>query len=287
MAPVWIVLEHVLKHWNLPHLALLAALAPYLLMTADWASGPRLAVGTLSALLWLIGAERWWPHRVEWHPTGHDWARDAGFLGLGALVDSLGAAAIAALTVAGPFTHAAQSWPLWLALPLAALLGELGPWALHRWAHRGGWMWQLHALHHRPHALNTANAVLVHPINLLWNQAARALPWWLLGFDPQVVVAAALFLQVQSLAVHANVAGGLGPFGGWLGHAQLHRWHHSPDQLEAQNFGTALMLWDRIARSYRPVDGTEPQALGVAGMAPPRLDGVCAWLRLKACAGTD
>lgn len=274
-----------MKNWNLPHLALLAALPPYLAVAADWPDGVRMSLGTLAALAWLIGAERWWPHRADWQPSGAEWARDASFLGLGAVVDVLGAVLLTHLTAAGPMSSLATAWPLWLALPLAIALGELGPWLLHRWAHAGGWLWRLHALHHRPHKLNAANAVLVHPINLLWNQAARALPWWLLGFDAQTVVAAALFLQVQSLAAHANVAGGLGPLGAWLGHAQLHRWHHSLDPAEALNFGTALPLWDRLFGSYRAPTGTDPAALGVAGMAPPRLLDLWRQLRLRACAG--
>lgn len=256
---------------NLPHLGLLAALPAYLWLSASWPDALRLSVGTLLGLAWLMAAERLWPHRPAWQADRPALQRDATFLGIGAVTDSLGAAALTALALAWAPSTLLAGLPGLLAWPLAVALGELGPWALHRWAHRGGWGWQVHALHHRPQQLNAANAVLVHPLNLLWNQAARQLPWWLLGFDPQVLVAAALFLQLQSLAVHANLRGSLGPLRGWIGSAELHRWHHSLDPAEAQNFGTALPLWDRLAGSFH-APGGEPRALGVAGLAPPRLD---------------
>jgi len=239
---------------NWPHLALLAALPPYAWLSRGWPPPLVLGLAVITALGWLLWCERHWPARAEWQPSAADLRRDTAFLGLNSLTDALGGLLIAlvalALARAGWAMGWAADWPPLLALPLAIVLGELGPYALHRWAHQAGPLWRIHRLHHRPVAVNAGNSVLAHPINVLWNQVSRVLPWLLLGFSPQVMLWATLFLQVQGLAVHANVRGHLGWLNHWIGSAELHRWHHSLRLDEARNFGTALPLWDQLFGSF-------------------------------------
>lgn len=259
--------------WNWPHLLLLAALPPY-----AWAcgrAGLQLSLGTLLALAWLMWAERRWPARRGWTPGRDELWRDGGFLGLNALTDALGGLLLAVLAL-----HLRQRWPAdaglaaawspWLALPVAVALGELGPYALHRWAHGHGWGgrwgWSVHQLHHVPGRVNASNNLATHPINVLWNQLSRFIPWLLLGLDAQVVAWAALFIQVQSFAVHANVAGTMGPLNRLIGTAELHRWHHSIHPGEALNYGTAIPLWDQLFGSYRAPGATGPARVGVLGL---------------------
>ncbi len=265
--------------WNGPHLAVLAALAPFLwwCSAAELAPGATLTLGTLLALAWLMFAERGWSARRDWTPGTRDLVRDGAFLGINAVTDAAGALVLTtlALYAATALPAPAAHWSPWLALPLAVVLGELGPYVLHRWAHRGGWGWRVHAVHHAPDKVNASNNLTTHPINVLWNQLARTLPWLLLGFDAQVIVWAALFIQVQSFAVHANIAGTLGPL---LGSAELHRWHHSVVAREALNFGTALPFWDRVFGTYRAPSALGPARVGIAGLQAGA--GCKPWLRL-------
>lgn len=46
-----------------------------------------------------------------------------------------------------------------------------------------------------------------------------------------------------------------------IGSARLHRLHHSTQDAEAGNFGTALPLWDQVFGTYRRV--AAPVAVGV------------------------
>lgn len=258
---------------NWPHLLLLAALAPALWLSRGWPADLSLTVLSLAALAWLMLWERLWPLREDWQPRGLELARDAAFLGLNAAVDALVVAGLTGLFLRHLAPLLGPGWAAGLhpalALPLAIALGELGPYALHRWAHRGGWLWRFHRLHHRPAKLNAANAVLAHPLNAAWNALSRLLPWLLLGFEPRVLLWAALFLQVQSLAVHANLRGSLGPLNGLIGSAELHRWHHSSEPAEALNFGTALPLWDQLFGSYHHRPGRLPRRLGPFDTASP------------------
>ena len=260
-----------LQQLNWPHLLLLASLPPAVWALRGWPHEQVLALLGLAALAWLMLAERLWPLRSDWQAQGPELARDGGFLGLNALVDSGSAWVVTALVLRwspGPGLGLAELSP-WLALPLAIALGELGPFALHRWAHRHEWLWRFHALHHQPAKLNAANAVLAHPLNAAWNQVARLLPWLLLGFSAEVVLWAAVFMQVQGLAVHANLRGSLGPLNWLIGSAELHRWHHSVIEAEAHNYGTAIPLWHQLFGSFVHRPGQAPARLGLfAGSAP-------------------
>ncbi len=84
--------------WNWPHLAVLLALVPY---------------------VWLCGV-------AEWEP--------GATLTLGTLL----ALTWLVLYWAAAMPGSAVNGSPWIAIPIAVALGELGPYALHRWAHGGG-----------------------------------------------------------------------------------------------------------------------------------------------------
>lgn len=262
--------------WNWPHLAMLAALPAYAAwaQAQGWSAQVTLTAGTLLALLALMLAERWNPHRPDWAPRRADLQRDAAFLSINALADAFGSwlvhvAALAWLAWAPFGSGPARDWSPWLAVPLAIALGELGPYWLHRRAHAGGWLWRVHAVHHTPDKLNASNNLTTHPLNVLWNRLARVAPWLLLGFDAQAALWAALFLQLQSFATHANTAGGIGALNYLIGSTELHRWHHSVVMQEAKNFSTAIPLWDQLFGTwYLPPRHDGPRAVGLADAGP-------------------
>lgn len=260
-----------MRSLNWPHLLLLLALWPYAALTAEaaWSADLVLGAATLGALLWLMLWERLQPLRPQWQARPAELGRDGFFLGLNAAADALAGALLSGLAIYWAAQQASPGWaaglPLPLALPLAIALGELGPFALHRLAHRRPWAWKIHELHHRPTKLNAANSVLAHPLNVIWNKLARVMPWLLLGFDQTTMLWAALFMQVQGIAVHANIRGSLGPLDRLIGSAELHRWHHSVIEAEAHNYGTAIPLWDQVFGSYVRRPGEQPQTVGIFG----------------------
>lgn len=259
-------------NWNWPHLVVLCGMVPFAWICGTFAMAPSamLTLGTLLSLAWLMFAERRWPARSEWTPGAAELVRDGAFLGINAASDAVGGLVLAWLVLhsAAAMSGLAANWSPWIALPAAVALGELGPYLLHRWSHRGGWGWMVHSVHHAPMRVNASNNLTVHPINVLWNQFSRALPWLLLGFDATVIAWASLFIQVQSFAVHANIAGTLGPLSRWIGTAELHRWHHSVNRDEALNFSTAMPLWDWVFGSYKAPSVVGPVRVGIGGLPP-------------------
>jgi sterol desaturase/sphingolipid hydroxylase (fatty acid hydroxylase superfamily) len=251
--------------WNLAHLTALAVLPAYAawVLDAGWSPFIAVAVHLLATLAGFGLAQRLWPHRDAWQPTGADLRRDGAFFGLNVLADALAGLAIAALALRLAQPGLAARLPLWAAAPVAVLLAEFGAYWLHRGMHAGGWWWRVHAVHHRPEALNVSNNLTTHPFNVVLLKVAKMLPLVALGFGADAVLVASLFMQLQSFATHANVRGSMKWLNYLIGTAELHRWHHSTRVDEALNFATALPLWDQVFGTFRYIRGETPAHVGV------------------------
>lgn len=251
--------------WNHAHLFALAWTPAYAAATlaAGWGGTAILAVHLVITLGWFAAFERWRAHRPRWHATPADLRRDASFLGMNALTDSLAGAVLVAATLPFAGHGPASGLPLWAAAPLAVVVAELAAYWLHRAMHHGGWGWRVHMVHHRPEALNVTNNLTTHPVNVALLKLAKLLPLALLGFSAEAVLLAALFMQLQSFATHANTRGRMGWLNYVVGTAELHRWHHSTKVGEALNFSTSIPLWDQVFDTFRHVPGSEPAEVGI------------------------
>lgn len=244
-------------HW--PQLVLLAALPPWWWWAQAWPSTVALGAWLFANLAVLAAGERLQPYRDDWHPTAAHLRRDGGVFALNVVADAIANLLLAAVAIGIARTDSA--WPLWLQIAIALPLAEFGSYWMHRWSHGDNPLWRVHLLHHRPARVNVANAMTAHPLNALYDKLARFAPLVLLGFDDGALLAMALFGATQSLVVHANIAGSIGPLDRLIGSARLHRLHHSTREAEAGNFGTALPLWDQVFGTYRR--GAAPVSVGV------------------------
>ncbi len=249
------------RELHVPHLGLLAGLPVWWWWATTHALSP-----TMTLLVWLsisaavlASAERIRPFRRDWWPGTAQLRRDGAVFAMNALAD--GGVTVLLTLVAVAANPGDSDWPLWLQVVTGLLLSEFGSYWMHRLSHGGNWWWRVHLLHHRPAQLNVANAVLAHPLNAIYDKLVRVAPLLLMGFDDAALIAVALFALTQSLAVHANVAGHMGPLDYVIGSARLHRLHHSTREEDAGNFGTALPIWDQVFGTYRR--GAPPAEVGV------------------------
>lgn len=254
--------------WNLAHLLGLILLFPLgTLMLALWSPTTTTAIWLIACLFGFAIAEKSWSYRIDWRPTPKDMGTDVLLLLVAALVDGLlkhsGLWLAQWAASEGHSPGWASGWPLVLGVPAAIVLGELGPYLLHRWAHIHPLGWRWHHLHHGPVQVNVSNSVRVHPVNLAWNVASRGLIWWGLGFTPETLTWATMFMLLQGVAVHANVRGHIGPLAWVIGSAEAHRWHHSTQVEEALNFGTSVPLWDQLLGTWRWPSRSGPKAVGL------------------------
>lgn len=218
--------------------------------------------------------ERTHPLHAQWSRPRGDRATDwLSFAVVGGVVDPLLKWASPLIVVAayGAWADgAAPTWPLaqtpWLLqVLLVTLLAEFGKYWGHRAHHAIPALWWLHALHHGSERLYTINNFRVHPLEYTLKHGLSLLPLMLLGAPTDVLLGYIALTQPVVMLQHANLPlrhGGLN----WVFSTNaLHRWHHSTERGEGDsNFGSALVLWDQVFGTYRPVgQGTGPAQVGL------------------------
>ena len=165
----------------------------------------------------------------------------------------------------GPMTH----WPLWLAIPATILAFDFFQYWQHRWSHEANtpWkalLWRTHAPHHLPKQVYVLMHPAGHPFNFFLLQGLIRLPlFYVLGVSPEALFGATAIIGLQGIFSHCNVDLRAGWFNYLFSGTELHRFHHSADSREGQNYAVAFSFLDVLFGTfvYRP--GTLPARLGV------------------------
>ena len=158
--------------------------------------------------------------------------------------------------------------PPWLqAFEVLVLVDFIGYWT-HRAFHSGRG-WRIHAIHHSSEELDWIASARVHPLNELVNRLAQATPVLMLGFDPKVTLAAAPFLTLYAIGLHANLDWDFGPLRKVIASPVFHRWHHSreTDALN-KNFAGLFPLWDLLFGTFHMPPNRLPRAFGTTSPVP-------------------
>lgn len=210
-----------------------------------------------------VPLERVMPFERDWVQPDGDVAVDTtSALVLIGVIDPLIKAGIPILALCMLRSTAAEARPDWFLgdLPfagqvLAALLWvEFSMYWSHRLHHTARALWWLHALHHSSRRLYWLNAYRFHPLNHALNLTASLLPLWLLGAPIAVMLGTTAVTLPVIVLQHANIDLRSGWLNRILSTNELHRWHHSRLPHEANaNFGHALVIWDQVFGTYKPV----------------------------------
>mgnify|MGYP003423189998 CR=1 FL=1 len=225
----------------------------------------NLGVVNLLFLTWTVGyltaMERLIPYARGWHPTRREW----GWYGAWFLLTMVGGAVaqLPVMAIVGAVAVPEPTLPLWAEIPLAALLGSLVSYLVHRWGHTNRYLWRLHGIHHVPEKVNVANNGVNHVADVVLAQGAVQLALAVVGFSEPAVFAVGIFIIAQGYFVHANVDVRIG----WLNHVfaspEQHRLHHSTDLAEAGHFASDLSMWDRVFGTFTWYPGRTPVAIGL------------------------
>jgi sterol desaturase/sphingolipid hydroxylase (fatty acid hydroxylase superfamily) len=104
-----------------------------------------------------------------------------------------------------------------------------------------------------------------HPINFILLQGLLRVPlFFALGLSPAVIFAVTLIIGLQGLVSHCNVDLRAGWFNYMFAGTELHRFHHSGDVAEAQNYAVVLSLIDVMFGTFVYKPGAHPQRLGIS-----------------------
>jgi sterol desaturase/sphingolipid hydroxylase (fatty acid hydroxylase superfamily) len=179
----------------------------------------------------------------------------------------------------GGLYSAVALWPLWLKLPVAFLVNDLGAYWGHRASHAHPLLWRFHAIHHSAEHLDWLVNTRAHPFDMVFTRLSGLAPVYLLGLaqatgrglDP-VVAMVTIIGTVWSFFIHANIRFRLGPLEWLVSTPAFHHWHHTNDENRDRNFAAIFPLIDRVfGTAWLPKNW--PPVYGIDAKIPPTLDG--------------
>ena len=182
------------------------------------------------------------------------------------------ALALALCTALGSQLEASRVPALWPArLPigvqivLAILATEGISYWQHRLFHRVPRLWRFHALHHRGERLNLVRAGRFHFVDVGAGALFLFVPLVLLRAPEGILVWTAATQGAFGVLQHANIRMRTPSWlDGVICTPAVHRYHHSRIAGESDaNFGTTVMLFDRLFRTYVRPAAPGPEAVGV------------------------
>lgn len=143
--------------------------------------------------------------------------------------------------------------PLWLLLPIAFVIGDIGAYWGHRLSHETPFLWRFHAVHHSAEHLDWLVNTRAHPIDLLVTRLAGLAPLYVLGLAGPVgaqgtliPALVAVIGTVWSFAVHANVHWRVRPLETLLATPFFHHWHHTRRDHIDRNYAAMFPWIDRL-----------------------------------------
>lgn len=183
----------------------------------------------------------------------------------GAVTIALKQASLLANTwlAAAPWRTELRSWPLWVLLPLALMLGDLAIYWFHRACHHYDFLWRFHRVHHTTLDLDWLAAHREHPFDGLFTQLFLNLPGIVMGLPFHAIGGMIVFRGLWALLIHSNVSLPLGPLRVLFGAPDLHHWHHANVAKTEHNFANLAPYWDIVFGTYHRPPAPETYPLGV------------------------
>ena len=144
----------------------------------------------------------------------------------------------------------------WVAVPVSVLGLDLVSYLWHRANHGVPALWRFHRVHHSDATFTVSTGLRFHPGELLLSLPVRLLAVVLLGAPAAAVLVFEAVFAFANLVEHGDIDLPRGlerAVDRLLVTPALHRFHHSRLPAERDhNFGTILIVWDRLLATHRP-----------------------------------
>ncbi len=236
----------------------------------------------------MIGWEAVNPRRTKSIDRKHRWPVNLGLAALNMIIMRL---TIGSLAYLSAVAAAERNWgilnlfeaPQWLSIPVSLLVLDFAVYCQHIVMHKWPLLWHLHQVHHTDIEFDATTAVRFHPLEIVLSMVYKVLCVYLIGADPNAVIAFEIILNGAATFNHSNVniAPALDKKLRWLIITpDMHRIHHSTQRVEMDsNYGFSISCWDRWCRTYTAEPG-EPQTAMDIGLKPYRQQRDLGFLRL-------
>ena len=221
--------------------------------------GQSIALSTYVPVLLAAGMVTWlernFPYDPAWQAQRADVKEDLWFMVIVQLVLPRALAFFFVVSLIEPLRsldvplsdYWPHHWPVWAQALLMLLAADFLRYWLHVWAHKNGFFWRFHAVHHSPPKLYWLNVGRFHPVDKGLQFLLDALPFILLGVDAPVIALYFVFYAVNGFFQHSNIKLRFGVLNYLISSAELHRWHHSRLAAESNNnYGNNLIIWDLL-----------------------------------------
>ena len=230
-------------------------------------------MGAFLTLTLIFVAAEYFYARLAHHDEDHDIRETAASVGvaLGNLGIRTAEGGLAALPFVLLYQHRLFDIPMDTAWAWAALfLGtEFAYYWFHRASHRVRWLWATHAVHHSATHFNLSAAIRLGWTGQLTGAFVFFLPLAWIGFPPVTIggmLAAGLLYQ---FFLHTALPVRLGPLEWILNTPAHHRVHHSCNEACLdKNYGSVLIVFDRLFGTFAVPPQDEPLRFGLKGRAP-------------------
>jgi sterol desaturase/sphingolipid hydroxylase (fatty acid hydroxylase superfamily) len=207
--------------------------------------------------------------------ANHDHDAKESAASLGVAFGDIASRAISGGIIAIPFVflyrHRLFDIPLDRAWSWAALfLGvEFFYYWFHRGSHRIRWLWASHAVHHSATHFNLSAAVRLGWTGLVSGVFVFYLPLALIGFHPAAIALTLASGLVYQFFLHTALPLHLGPLEWVLNTPAHHRVHHaSNDSCLDKNYGSVLIVFDRLFGTFAAAPADEALRFGLKGREP-------------------
>jgi sterol desaturase/sphingolipid hydroxylase (fatty acid hydroxylase superfamily) len=154
----------------------------------------------------------------------------------------------------------------WLALFVGV---EFFYYWFHLASHRIRWLWATHAVHHSATRFNLSAAVRLGWTGQLTGGFVFFLPLAWIGFHPLAIAAMLALGLLYQFFLHTALPVDLGLLEWVLNTPAHHRVHHAcNDRCLDRNYGSVLILFDRLFGTFAAAPGDEVLRFGLKGRAP-------------------
>jgi sterol desaturase/sphingolipid hydroxylase (fatty acid hydroxylase superfamily) len=152
------------------------------------------------------------------------------------------------------------------------ILDDLCYYVNHIFFHKTRWGWAVHIVHHSGPRLNLLTSARLSPLQFLAPTIISRIPLLLLGFSPQIIFLCMSIGLFYQFFIHTEIPL---KFPRWYEYVfntpRHHQIHHSKNETHTdKNFGSILIIWDRIFGTFQDNDGKSPIEYGAIGIDPQR-----------------
>jgi len=212
--------------------------------------------------------------------------QDVAYYFINGLIPSLLLAVPLAFTAMGiralvpaSMQSAVAAWPLWERIVAGMIVGEIGFYWGHRWAHKIPLLWRFHAIHHSAEKVFFLTSSRAHPIDNVFIRLCGLIPAYVLGvaspLTPNgtlVPVIVVLVATVWGFFIHANMRIRLGPLEWLVATPAFHHWHHTNSAQRDCNYASMLPWIDRLFDTHH-LPKEWPSEYGIDEQLPESLAG--------------